>query len=61
MRGYTIPKGTQIVPHLDSVLQDKKIWGDPEVFRPERFIDSAGNLIKFEEFIPFSLGGKSLK
>ena len=56
VRGYTIPKDTYIMPHLDAVLLSEKIWGDPHRFRPERFIDSQGNLLIPAEFIPFSLG-----
>ncbi|XP_059169542.1 cytochrome P450 2J2-like [Physella acuta] len=53
---YTIPKGTQIISNLDSVLRNKKIWGDPENFRPERFIEVDGSLQTPDEFIPFSVG-----
>ena len=56
VRGYTIPKDTHIMPHLDAVLLSEKIWGDPQNFRPDRFIDESGNLLNPEELIPFSLG-----
>ncbi|CAG5125126.1 unnamed protein product [Candidula unifasciata] len=56
IRGYTIPAGTTIIPNLDSILHDEKIWGDPMNFRPERFLDSTGKLVNREEFVPFSLG-----
>ncbi|BFZ12387.1 hypothetical protein BsWGS_15427 [Bradybaena similaris] len=56
VRGYVIPKGTRIFPNLDAVLLDKKTWGDPLNFRPERFLDSEGNLVVPEQFVPFSLG-----
>ncbi|XP_076441297.1 cytochrome P450 2U1-like isoform X2 [Babylonia areolata] len=55
-RDYVIPKGTSILPYLGCVLQDPEIWGDPENFRPERFIDLDGKLTKREELIPFSAG-----
>ncbi|KAL8600943.1 hypothetical protein ACOMHN_030600 [Nucella lapillus] len=55
-RGYVIPKGAMIIPNLSSVLQDPEIWGDPENFRPERFIGPDGKLTRPEEFIPFSTG-----
>ena len=55
-RGYVIPKDAVIIPYLDSVLQDKDVWGDPEVFRPERFIGPDGKLTRPDEFIPFSVG-----
>ena len=56
MRGYTIPKDTIILPHLDGVLLSEAVWGDPQVFRPERFIDNKGNLLNPDELVPFSMG-----
>ena len=35
---------------------DKSYWGDPQNFRPERFLDSNGNLFNTERVINFSLG-----
>ncbi|XP_046583342.1 LOW QUALITY PROTEIN: cytochrome P450 2U1-like [Haliotis rubra] len=55
-RGYTFPKGVTVMLNLDSVLQDPDVWGDPQNFRPDRFLDGAGKIQKREEFIPFSLG-----
>ncbi|CAG5115328.1 unnamed protein product [Candidula unifasciata] len=57
LRGYTLPKGTYILPSLDSVLHEKATWGeDASSFRPERFIDGDGKLLVPEEFIPFGTG-----
>ncbi|KAH9494451.1 Cytochrome P450 2B5 [Bulinus truncatus] len=57
LRGFFIPKGTSIMPVLDSVLHDEKLWGeDVRVFRPERFIDCDGCLLHTEHMIPFSVG-----
>ncbi|XP_046585104.1 cytochrome P450 2U1-like [Haliotis rubra] len=55
-RGYTFPKGVQVIAMLDSVLQDPDVWGDPDNFRPDRFLDDNGKVVKKDEFIPFSLG-----
>ncbi|XP_046330031.1 cytochrome P450 2D14-like [Haliotis rufescens] len=55
-RGYTLPEGASVMVNLDSVLQDQGIWGDPQNFRPDRFLDSSGKVFKPEEFIPFSIG-----
>lgn len=54
--GYTLPKGTIIMPNLYQVHHDEKYWGDPENFRPERFLNSDGSFRKSERVIPFSTG-----
>ncbi|PVF92944.1 cytochrome P450 [Serendipita vermifera] len=40
INGYLIPKGTVIYPNNGLMLTDTKVWGDPEVFRPERFLEA---------------------
>ncbi|KAG8228552.1 hypothetical protein J437_LFUL008630 [Ladona fulva] len=55
--GYFIPKDTSMLINLRSLHMDKDYWGDPEAFRPERFIDAAGQLKKDpENFLPFGTG-----
>lgn len=56
VRGYSIPEGTTVITNLYSVHFDEKYWSNPEVFRPERFLDSSGQFVKKEAFVPFSLG-----
>ncbi|XP_059161773.1 cytochrome P450 2C3-like [Physella acuta] len=57
VNGYTIPKGTFIIPNAPSILHDEKIWGEDVMsFRPERYLDVNGKLKNPEEFVPFSLG-----
>jgi methyl farnesoate epoxidase/farnesoate epoxidase len=39
------------------MMHDEEYWGDPEVFRPERFIDpGTGKFKSSERLIPFGLG-----
>ena len=39
------------------VMHDVTYWGDPEVFRPERFLDpESGNFRNSERMIPFGFG-----
>ncbi|XP_055864758.1 cytochrome P450 2J2-like isoform X3 [Biomphalaria glabrata] len=56
LAGYNIPKGTIVMPNLDAIHASKEIWGDPETFRPERFLDDKGNVMTREELMPFSIG-----
>lgn len=55
-RGYTIPKGTVIVPNLWSVHRDPTVWDDPDSFNPARFLDQDGKLLRKEYFMPFGIG-----
>lgn len=56
LQGYTIPKGSVIVPNLWAVHRDPNIWENPDDFQPTRFLDENGQLIKKEAFIPFGMG-----
>lgn len=56
LNGYFIPKDSTVVINLYSVFQDREHWGDPEVFRPERFLDAGGHFIKDDWMIPFGVG-----
>ncbi|XP_026887548.2 cytochrome P450 2U1 [Electrophorus electricus] len=55
-RGYTIPKGTVIIPNLWSVHRDPSVWENPDDFNPSRFLDEQGQLLRKEYFIPFGIG-----
>ncbi|PSN29285.1 hypothetical protein C0J52_28466, partial [Blattella germanica] len=47
---------TTVLVNISGVLSDRKHWGDPEVYRPERFIDSEGKFVRDEWMINFGLG-----
>ncbi|KAL2098202.1 hypothetical protein ACEWY4_007409 [Coilia grayii] len=55
-RGYTIPKGTVVIPNLWSVHRDPSVWDTPDDFNPSRFLDEQGKLMRKEYFIPFGIG-----
>ena len=54
--GYTITKGTTVMVNLDSALRDVSAWGDPDVFRPDRFLDDKGSVVVKKDFLPFGIG-----
>ncbi|XP_051731704.1 cytochrome P450 2J2-like isoform X4 [Ctenopharyngodon idella] len=57
--GYLIPKGTQIIPNLTSVLFEQTKWKTPHSFDPQNFLNTKGEFEKPEAFIPFSVGKRS--
>jgi 26-hydroxylase len=57
LNGYTIPKGTQVIPLIHAVHMNPSLWKDPEVFNPDRFLNKdKSQVIKPEYFIPFGVG-----
>ncbi|KAK7891937.1 hypothetical protein WMY93_023900 [Mugilogobius chulae] len=54
--GYTIPKGTMIIPNLSTVLSEEGQWKFAHGFHPENFLNDAGEFVKPEAFMPFSAG-----
>ncbi|XP_073530060.1 cytochrome P450 2K1-like [Phyllobates terribilis] len=58
-RGYLLPKGIQVIPLLTSILYDKDHFVKADEFYPEHFLDSSGNFVRKEAFIPFSAGKRS--
>ncbi|KAJ8388418.1 hypothetical protein AAFF_G00132940 [Aldrovandia affinis] len=52
--GYFLPKGTQVIPNLTSVLFDGKEWESPHSFDPGHFLNAQGEFVKMDAFLPFS-------
>nr|XP_054921162.1 uncharacterized protein LOC129381921 [Dermacentor andersoni] len=58
--GYFVPRGSIVISSFWSVFHEASFWGDPEVFRPERFLSDDGKSAKKpERLIPFSYGKRS--
>ncbi|OXA47348.1 Cytochrome P450 2U1 [Folsomia candida] len=45
---------TVILIDMRLYYEGKKVWGHPEVFRPERFINQAGEIVNTKNIISFS-------
>ncbi|KAM3609398.1 uncharacterized protein V6R79_014182 [Siganus canaliculatus] len=56
LMGYSIPKGTLIIPNLSSLLNEEGQWKYPHEFNPENFLNDQGEFVKQEAFMPFSAG-----
>jgi cytochrome P450 len=59
--GHAIQQGTTVLPLLSKGLTDKEVWGDPDTFRPERFLDKDGKYISKPSnyYAPFSSGRRT--
>ncbi|XP_012892200.1 PREDICTED: cytochrome P450 2E1-like [Dipodomys ordii] len=55
-RGYRIPKGTIVIPTLDSLLYDSQEFPEPDKFKPEHFLNENGKFKYSDYFKPFSAG-----
>ncbi|CAJ0559693.1 unnamed protein product, partial [Mesorhabditis spiculigera] len=56
INGYSLPKGTSIVPQISCVMYDEKHFPEPYKFDPSRFLNADGSFRRREELIPFSIG-----
>lgn len=60
IEGYRVPAGTPIIQALGVVLQDEKIWRNPQTFDPDRFSSKNQENIPSFIFSPFGFAGKRI-
>ena len=49
-------KGAYVIINMHSIHMDPSYWIDPDTFRPERHIDSNGQIIQTDRLLPFGAG-----
>jgi len=55
--GYFLPRGSVLFLNLHDAHHDPAVWGDPEVFRPERFLNKdETQIVKNEALVAFGAG-----
>ncbi|KAI1291007.1 Cytochrome P450 2D14 [Halotydeus destructor] len=57
--GMKIPKGSYVLANIYSCLTDKTYFKDPDVFDPDRFIDSNGKYVSIEANCQFTVGKRN--
>ena len=45
-----------VVQNIYAVHNDPEVWENPEIFKVERHLDSAGKFVKSPYVIPFGVG-----
>ncbi len=54
--GYQIPQKCQVIANLYAAMHNPKVFPEPDVFRPERFLGPDGQILQHEAFLPFGMG-----
>lgn len=56
---YSVKKGTVIFINNYELNLGEEYWKEPKAFKPERFVNDHGQIIKPSHFIPFSTGKRT--
>uniref|UniRef100_A0A803MCT9 Uncharacterized protein n=1 Tax=Chenopodium quinoa TaxID=63459 RepID=A0A803MCT9_CHEQI len=58
--GYMVPKGARIFLNVYAIQRDPKLWEDPLLFQPERFLSTSSASVDYLgshfQFLPFGSG-----
>ncbi len=56
MGDYQIPQECHVIANLYAAMHNPKVFPEPDVFRPERFLGPDGRIMHQEAFLPFGMG-----
>ncbi|RXG73857.1 hypothetical protein Avbf_01515 [Armadillidium vulgare] len=57
LANFSIPKGSIVIPNIETCHKDPKYWKHPNTFSIDNFLDEEGKFIKNKEgYLPFGLG-----
>ncbi|XP_034936051.1 probable cytochrome P450 304a1 [Chelonus insularis] len=56
LNNYTVPADTIVITNLAGMHNDPDLWGDPECFRPNRFLTEDETKLVKDYTFPFGLG-----
>jgi len=59
IEGYDVPQDSMVLTNLMLFMNDPEYWGDPDKFRPDRFletVDGETRLVKKDMFVPYGMG-----
>ena len=56
VNGHKFKEGTVFFTNVQKLLMDPVQFPEPEKYRPERFLDQDGNIVKNEYLVPFGIG-----
>ena len=56
VNNYRIPKRSIMVANTYAMHRDPQFWENPDIFRPERFLDNSGKIKSSKGYMPFYTG-----
>ncbi|CAD5209392.1 unnamed protein product [Bursaphelenchus okinawaensis] len=59
LNGYEIKKGQICIAQISAMLEDPEYFPEPKSFKPERFLDAKGQVMKVDALMPFGVGKRS--